>query len=117
MKIIDILNKIANGEQPPKKIRYNDYIFEYEDAGYFSGEAGYLFERYYPDIILNDEVEILDNIKNNKQDKIDKLSYQQIGSRTLEQHNWIDYARAVDKQIQQIGSKINEIIEALNEKQ
>ncbi len=49
--------------------------------------------------------------------KIEKLSYQQIGSWALEQHNWVDYARAVDKQIQQIGSKINKIIDRLNKDQ
>lgn len=29
MKVIDLLNKIANGEEVPKKIKYSSYIFKY----------------------------------------------------------------------------------------
>ncbi len=29
MKIIDLLNKIANGEQPPNRIKYSSYVFKY----------------------------------------------------------------------------------------
>ena len=109
MKVIDLLNKIANGEKIPKKIKYKNIEYEYEDIGYYNKQRGYLFDGYYVDGILNDEVEILD-----EEDKIEKLSYQQIGSWALEQHNWVDYARAVDKQIQQIGSKINQLIDEVN---
>ena len=34
MKIIDLLNKIANGEEVPKKIRINGYIYEYQGDDY-----------------------------------------------------------------------------------
>ena len=33
MKIIDLLNKIANGEEIPKKIRYGDLIYNVSDVG------------------------------------------------------------------------------------
>ena len=29
MKVIDLLNKIANGEEVPKKIKYDGSIYEY----------------------------------------------------------------------------------------
>lgn len=29
MKVIDLLNKIANGENPPKTIKINDKYYEY----------------------------------------------------------------------------------------
>lgn len=60
--------------------------------------------------MLNVNVEIIED----KPKKIDKLSYQQIGSWLLEQHNYVDYSRAVDKQIKQLGSKLNEVIDKLN---
>lgn len=53
IKLIDLLNKIANGEEVPKRIRYEykDYVYKdnYEDY-YCEEESRYLFE-----IIVNDE--------------------------------------------------------------
>ena len=34
MKAIDLLNKIANGEEVPKKIKYNKHIYKYEEGTY-----------------------------------------------------------------------------------
>ena len=31
MKIIDLLNKIANGEEVPKKIKYKNKIYEWKE--------------------------------------------------------------------------------------
>lgn len=71
MKIIDLLNKIANGEEVPKKIIYQNYIYEYQHRrdtensfNYMCNENGkYLSRRYFIDNILNDEVEILEEEK------------------------------------------------------
>lgn len=68
MKIIDLLNKIANGEEVPKKIIYQNYIYEYQHRrdtensfNYMCNENGeYLSRRYFIDNILNDTVEILE---------------------------------------------------------
>ena len=67
MKIIDLLNKIANGEEVPKKIKYDDDIYEYDYdeknyAYFFIDHYNYLFDE---DImqILDDEVEILEEEK------------------------------------------------------
>ena len=67
MKIIDLLNKIANGEEVPKKIRYKNKIFEHWDNGniqdYWHKGNKSLFDDFidcsrYTD--LNDEIVILD---------------------------------------------------------
>ena len=63
IKIIDLLYKIANGEEVPKKIKYRNNIYEYEGSDYFGNDIGYLFERYNLTAILNDEVEILEEEK------------------------------------------------------
>ena len=73
MKIIDLFNKMANGEEVPKKILWKDIIFIYVDEFW-----GYMKENYLnakdDEVIsfmgkivtmeeLNDEVTILDLTK------------------------------------------------------
>lgn len=63
IRVIDLLNKIANGEEVPKKIKYNDD--EYIHIGnycYFCEETNEILSQntYAEFSRLNDEVEILD---------------------------------------------------------
>ena len=70
MKIIDLLNKIANGEEVPKKIKYKGHIYQYQykdirEANiinyYYSEETHHhLIDGGWHDIRLTDEVEILE---------------------------------------------------------
>ena len=66
IKIIDLLNKIANGEEVPKRIIYNnvEYTYEYDVQDYWKEEHNYLFEKLFCEngtkIALEIEVEILD---------------------------------------------------------
>ena len=63
MKVIDLLNKIANGEEVPKKIKYKGSIYTYLEQ---EGNKIYQYEDYNAvlDIQcfekLNDEVEIIE---------------------------------------------------------
>ena len=105
MKVIELLNKIANGEEIPKKIKYQNYIYEYQHRrdtencfNYMCNENGeYLSRRYFIDNILNDEIEI---IEDKKIEKIDVNHLQQI-------KKW--------KRAKILGNKINEIIDKINE--
>jgi hypothetical protein len=73
MKIIDLLNKIANGEEVPKKIRITDiddritrhYNFFYDEDGqeYKDDELFPLGARLILDRVLNEKVEILEEEK------------------------------------------------------
>ena len=74
MKVIDLLNKIANGEEVPKKIKYKDFIYEYYKKETVidyrcydekTGLHGYLSScvDYETFNILNKEVEILEENK------------------------------------------------------
>ena len=104
MKVIDLLNKIANGEEP-KKIKYNGNVYEYEEYGYFSDDIGYIFDKYYPSgKVLNDEVEIIEEDK-----KIEKLNDNDLELETINTRCW-------EYNFSQVKDKINEIIEVLNEK-
>lgn len=69
MKIIDLLNKIVNEEEVPKKIKWENMIYSYnkEEKDYetwFEDNSGLsLFNLVYITTRLNDEVEILEEEK------------------------------------------------------
>ena len=68
MKIIDLLNKIANGEEVPKKIKYKNVVLSYRiDEKDYIGDNYFLSDLLWDEnlgFILNNEVEILE--KENK---------------------------------------------------
>ena len=65
IKIIDLLNKIANGEEVPKKFKYDNLIFEKRwGNAYFDNEGDDFFNSLCIDFSnLNDEVEIIEEDK------------------------------------------------------
>lgn len=110
MKIIDLLNRIANGEEVPKKIIYKGdcwnlkqkyanrlpyYSNGYDKDNLFTGEE----DEYFSES-LNDEVEIIEEDK-----KIEKLKYIE----TEHDNGFVGYpTNAV------LTRKINEIIDHIN---
>lgn len=105
MKIIDILNMIANGEEVPKKVKVGYYYYEYEENGeYINTEntEDYLFDfdSYYPlKQCLNEEVEIIEEPK-----KIEKL---------IEPIKLGDIHENLIS-INKVAKKINELIDEIN---
>lgn len=112
MKIIDLLNKIANGEEVPQKIKIGNKIYNYETFNigkgdnYFTAEweevKGYRISydgTYYyleiRDYNLNDEVEIIEEDK-----KIEKIG------------NKFHFTGCEEE----LANKIDEIIDYLMEK-
>ena len=71
IKVIDIMNKIANKEEVPKKLRYNfkTYFYDSEAQDYCDWDntyglfSDYLENNYGLSNCLNDEVEILEEEK------------------------------------------------------
>lgn len=109
IKIIDLLNKIANGEDVPYKIIYDGKIYIYYEAyaGYYEeGFAGiynnklltFKNEQYYK--VLNDEVEILD-----EEDGFEDIDYYDL-----------DNFKYIHKQMKRIIKNQKKIIERLKEK-
>ena len=96
MKIIDLLNKIANEHKVPEKIKFNDYEYLYHDKEHGYCRNGYdctyicLDSEYYLFDILNDTVEILEEEK-------------KIPEKLNKQH--------FHKKQRQLANKINEIID------
>lgn len=113
MKVIDLLNKIANDEEPPKKIKWLDQIFEYDDNDKFYYQNGFSMYRdfYTEGNCLNDEIEIIE--ESNEVKVIKKIS-------TSFKSNCLN--NDLQRQIVTIQhncalacAKIDELVDALNE--
>lgn len=139
MKIIDILNKIANNEQPPKKIVFKDEVYEYDetDGDYRNNNYEALFDYHEITDILNDEVQILETtitynqdnfyqyqpytgeveIKCNspknilESDKIEKIPIKDMKIQATSTNN---YCYSISQPMKIIINKINEIIDHIN---
>ena len=78
IKIIDLLNKIANNEEVPEKIKYDGIalIYDVEIQDYWCYYDKYLFEYKFAECndFLNDYVEIIEEPK-----KLEKLDVALLG--------------------------------------
>lgn len=101
MKIIDLLNKIANGEEVPKKLYYEELLWEWNGETYDDGKQclfeDYIDKRYVITDILNDEIEIIEEEK-----EIEKLDI-------TDRRKWEDCTPLTVE----IMAKINELIDKI----
>jgi len=117
MKVIDLLNKIANGKEVPKKFTYKGYLWEYDVKNkmwfyYFGKSKNHRFDRlFYLNIILNDEIEIIDTPKEDK--KIPEKLPTWFSLEMSHNKDNIEYANA---NFENMYDKINEIIDYLKSK-
>ena len=122
IKIIDLLNKIANGEEVPKKLIYDGVEFVYgaftnygdflegldgksyngEKSGYWNDEQGGWFEFYIDFESLNETVEIP-----KEENKIEKLYHC-----CMESDN--EEIKFLIKNINDLSDKFNELIDKIN---
>lgn len=102
IKVIDLLNKIANEEELPKKIRYFDRIWELDkyENDYYDEEGDSLNDTRLIGS-LNDEVEIIEEIK--LPEKLGKIE---------DNDGYIDQYDVI-----KIGKKVDEIIDYLKSKE
>ena len=108
MTIIQLLNKIANGEEAPKKIKYCNKIYTLSGLvnDYMNEDGDYLTYKFDDFDILNDEVEILEEPK-----KIPgKMPYKcSMGDANPREQFFVD-------SINTLRDKINEILDYLERK-
>ena len=103
IKIIDLLNKIANNEEVPEKIMFDEwlYIYNEREKTYYDEEDRTLWQSYNFKI-LTDEVAIIEETK-----KIEKLN-DKLGlfgdGNTQKIINELNYTRTI----------INELIDEIN---
>ena len=123
MKIIDLLNMIAKGEEMPKRIKYNGEILEYNNAtqdyeGISKTGTGdffyYLFtNNFSTEDFINDEVEILEDTEEidiqsiEKLPKIIHISVDDASVRTGF-NNIIDNQNVILRAIKQLDNKLKE---------
>ena len=113
IKVIDLLNKIANGEEVPKSIKYVDNILKYDESiqeyigipitgaeEFFS----YLFVNKPTLSFINEEVEIIEE---------DKLIEPIVMSVILDDYSNNNETKLA-KKVHNCESKINELIDAVN---
>lgn len=109
IKIIDLLNKIANNEDVPKKIKWGDYELEWEELGYhdykFLDTGNHLLFQGFATSVLNEDVEIIEEPK-----KIEKIA--RCDNIRMTHYGEI-YQPTENQEILRI--KINELIDAVNE--
>ena len=106
IRVIDLYNRIANGQVVPKKIKYHDVIYKFDKGDYFGGDA----DEYYNDALLlphivevkkflNEEVEIIEDTP--KEDKkIEKIDISNFPKR--------------NNSLKKTALKVNEIIDKIN---
>lgn len=117
MKIIDLLNKIANGEIP-KTIVYDERYFTYDDKrqNYFAYDDSEIDWKYTVMEYINDEIEIIQENEILEEPKgiPEKLeSYISCG--------WNGTCKDLKREelfedLKKMGSKINEILDYLESK-
>lgn len=83
MKIIDLLNKIANKEKVPKKIKWGSKTYKYngrwEDYKDETYDEEYFFQTMLNrnrdmSLILTDEVEIIEEVEDKEYEDIEELN-------------------------------------------
>ena len=106
MKVIDLLNKIVNDEEVPKKIKYEGGIWEYDSSVQdYMNEYGneYLFANMFgmkTERALNNTIEIIEEPK-----KIEKIEMCTGGIMSFD---------SVENITTELKNKINELINEIN---
>lgn len=120
MKVIDLLNKIANGEKVPKKIKYGHYVYWYDikSKDYKNAEVEYtqylISCKYHSTDFLNDEIEIIEDTQIEDK-KIEKISILNTDYYMNECYYETLSKAEITSDIQILKYKLNEIIDRLND--
>lgn len=96
MKVIDLLNKIANGEEVPKKIKYSDIEYDFNNNEYINEYGVNLLQHVtYAEYIMTHTVEIIEEDK-----EIEELD--------------LNLYHDEPANIDDLAYKVNELIKAVN---
>lgn len=118
MKVIDLLNKIANNEEIPKQVKYKNYYWKYieEAKDYKDNEDDYVFSCSNYDIpeMLDNEVEIIEEDKEIK--KIKQYYDKDLDEYVVETYiNGINYKEIYKSRYDEMMiKKISELIDEVN---
>lgn len=108
IRVIDLLNKIANGEEVPKKFKYRNYNFIYLDGDYSNLDTHEYFSECYLFIDnLTDEIELIEEDK-----EIEEIKSHYVLGLDESLERVIEWQKENNKIYE---DKINELIKAVNE--
>jgi transcription antitermination factor NusA-like protein len=117
MKIIDLLNKIAKGEEVPKKIKYrNDIYILIDNYCYYCDETNLNLSDglYAEQSRLNDEVEIIEELEEKKIPE--KLDLYEETQNIIRENNYKLVYHDIHKCIVSLECKYNQLIDYLKSK-
>ena len=100
IKVIELLNKIANGEDLPKRIKIQDYVFELSKD----------YEHYY----YNEDVEITHLINHNFSNLNDEVEILEDNTEEIEELKPVEDGLAYRYEWSEVPKKINELVKAVN---
>lgn len=100
IKLIELLNKIANGEDLPKRIKIQDYVFELSKD----------YEHYY----YNEDVEITHLINHNFSNLNDEVEILEDNTEKIEELKPVEDGLAYRYEWSEVPKKINELVKAIN---
>ena len=117
IRVIDLLNKIANGEEVPYKVKYNGIIFTYNSSNkqglkYVDlNKENEVFYRYLTGVVnkLTDEAEIIE-----EQEEIDIQKLDE----NIKYYNIIGYSeneKMLFNMIQDTANRINKLVQAVKQ--
>lgn len=105
MKIIDLLNKVANDEEVPETIKYSNYVFKWTGLNYYCEK----FDKFLDSCIALEDLRYPVEIIEEKE--IEELS----GLYMLEGNDSAMPTTLQDFNNQDILKKINELVRELNQ--
>jgi hypothetical protein len=110
IKVIDLLIKIANGEEVPKKIKYYDLIYEFcsrcKQYEHFDKDKTLQIKLFEEIVDLNDEIEIIEDTS--KEDKkIEYLDLEDLNKLIKNDYNEYMLRYTIHKILIEIKGKIN----------
>ena len=111
IKIIELLNKIANGEELPKSIKYYGFIWQLHNGNYVENGQRMLEDYLANGIVesLNDYVEILED----NTEEIEELAI--INNYSYNILSKEEKIKQLKSYIENNRDKINELVRAVNE--
>lgn len=112
MKIIDLLNKINNGEEVPEKVKFDNTIFEYDKNqkeynhqkhnGYYETLLYRVMTTHFIDVLLRAEVEVIEENKEIEELNDTNYNCEEMSIKEVNYYNNLT------------RTKLNEVIQAVN---
>lgn len=101
IKVIELLNKIANGEDLPKRIKIQDYVFELSKD----------YEHYY----YNEDIEITHLINHNFSNLNDEVEILEDNTEEIEEIPQYRIDNCTDYNYSYLAEKYNKLAKAVNQ--